>query len=270
MIDITVFTPTYNRAYTLPVLYESLCRQTVPGFEWLIVDDGSTDDTPQLVTSFIAEGKLDIRYVRTENGGKHRAINRGVALARGELFFIADSDDALPDDALRRTLRCWSGIGDKSRFAGVAGLKYTFDGRRAARLTSEFAVLDCSAMEFRFKYRNVGDVAEVYRTEVLRRFPFPEIEGETFVPEAVVWFRIAGRYILRYFNEPIYRCEYLPDGYSRNFRANLARNPRGFAIHYRFLLFASRIPLSVRAKSLARYVQCVCYALRNKIIRRNR
>ena len=93
---ITVFTPTYNRAYSLPRLYESLQKQTFKDFEWLIVDDGSTDNTVDMVTGWSKEGKLTIRYIQMTNGGKHRAINKGVALAKGKLFFIVDSDDWLP------------------------------------------------------------------------------------------------------------------------------------------------------------------------------
>jgi glycosyltransferase involved in cell wall biosynthesis len=97
---ITIFTPTYNRAYSLRRLYDSLCKQTSNDFEWLVVDDGSTDDTENLINSFIADGKVDIRYFKQANGGKHRAINFGVREARGELFFIVDSDDQVTPDAV--------------------------------------------------------------------------------------------------------------------------------------------------------------------------
>ena len=97
---ITVFTPTYNRAYCLGNLFNSLCSQTYTDFEWLIVDDGSTDNTKSLVEGFCCNSNINIRYVYQKNGGKHRAINRGVAEARGELFFIVDSDDTLPGDSL--------------------------------------------------------------------------------------------------------------------------------------------------------------------------
>ena len=97
---ITVFTPTYNRAHLLQMLYDSLCKQTFNDFEWLIVDDGSKDDTESVVNTFIAEDRLDIRYIKQSNGGKHRAINRGVAEANGDLFFIVDSDDYLSNNGL--------------------------------------------------------------------------------------------------------------------------------------------------------------------------
>ncbi|MFT0647270.1 glycosyltransferase family A protein [Bacteroides thetaiotaomicron] len=101
---VTVFTPTYNRAYILNDLYQSLCRQTCRKFEWLIVDDGSTDNTEGLVASWLDEGKMSLRYIKQPNGGKHRAINKGIQEANGDLFFIVDSDDYLAKNAIERIL----------------------------------------------------------------------------------------------------------------------------------------------------------------------
>ena len=119
---ITVFTPAYNRGYIIGKLYESLRRQSFRDFEWLVVDDGSTDDTGTLLAGFIAENKIPIRYFRQENGGKHRAINRGVREARGELFFIVDSDDHLADDALERVAFHYGNVRNDANFAGVSGV----------------------------------------------------------------------------------------------------------------------------------------------------
>ena len=99
---ITVFTPSFNRAHLLSRLYDSLLKQTTNDFEWLIVDDGSTDDTETKVEEFINKGELPIRYYKQQNGGKHRAINTGVQLASGELFFIVDSDDGLVHDCIQK------------------------------------------------------------------------------------------------------------------------------------------------------------------------
>lgn len=124
---ITVFTPTYNRAHLLPRLYESLCRQTFTDFEWVIVDDGSVDDTKGLVNKFLVDktqhstlNTNTIRYFYQENGGKHRAINRGVKEAQGELFFIADSDDSLPPDALEQVARVYETVRGDESFGGCA------------------------------------------------------------------------------------------------------------------------------------------------------
>ena len=208
---ITVFTPTYNRASLLPRLYESLNAQSFKDFEWLIVDDGSVDDTESLIQSYIGEANTTIRYYKQANGGKHRAINHGVREAKGELFMIVDSDDRLPADALERVAYYYEQVKDDTRFAGVCGLKCYFDGGQTGG-EQPFDTTDCSMLDIRLKHHIVGDMAEVFRTEVLREMPFPEIEGERFCPEALVWNRISQKYVMRYFHENIYECEYQPDG----------------------------------------------------------
>lgn len=258
---ITIFTPTYNRAYTLPALYKSLCHQTYSDFEWLIVDDGSTDTTEELIQSYIAEGKLDIRYIKQSNGGKHRAINRGVAEARGTLFFIVDSDDYLTENAVERVMAHWENIPDKKMFAGVSGLKIAPNRIPVARFGTTYDILDCSLIDYRYKYQCQGDSAEVYRTDVLREYPFPEIPGEKFVPEALIWVRIARKYCIRYFYEPIYVCEYLPDGYTNNFKRNLQANPKGFLLFYRESLRINQSPLYIRLKYMVRICQCLYYMI---------
>ena len=110
-MTITVLTPTYNRAKLLDRLYQSLCQQTYQDFEWIVVNDGSKDDTDEVVQSFIAEKKINILYIKQENGGKHRAINRGVKEAKGKLFFTIDSDDCLTKDAVEKVIK-WQNIGN--------------------------------------------------------------------------------------------------------------------------------------------------------------
>ncbi len=211
---ITVFTPTYNRAHLLGRLYESLCEQRFTDFEWVIVDDGSTDGTASLVQGFIAERRIDIKYLSQANGGKHRAINHGVGQARGELFFIVDSDDSLPADSLQNIADEWAAVSD-SAVGGVAGLDATPAGQTiGCGLPSD--AIECNSIDIRLRHHVTGDMAEVFTTSVMREFPFPEIEGERFCPEALVWNRIARKYKLRYFNKVIYIAEYQPDGLTDN------------------------------------------------------
>lgn len=221
---ITVFTPTYNRAYRLPDLYESLKRQSLKDFEWLIVDDGSSDNTEEIVAGWEKEKKVPIRYFRTENGGKHRAINTGLAEARGELFFIVDSDDYLPDNSLERINHYYRQIKGNKEFAGVVGLKASRKGEHKI-LKNKFDVVDCTNLDIE-KYI-IGDLGEAYVTEILRQYPFPEYEGEKFITESVVWRRIARKYKLRYFFENIYICEYLPDGLSASIQRKYEESPKG-------------------------------------------
>lgn len=249
---ITVFTPTYNRAYSLPRLYESLKAQKFHDFEWLIVDDGSSDNTAEVVHGWIEEKSLNIHYIKTVNGGKHRAINKGVTLANGELFFIVDSDDRLPDDSLYWVHRYYEEIKDDDLFAGVAASRAYPDGKKIGGSVS-YEILDTDYVSFREKYKVKGDMAEVWRTDILRQYPFPEFDGEKFLTEAVVWDEIAKKYKLRYFNKAIYTCEYLPDGLTKNIRAHHRNSPQGTMLFYSRQMTDNRLRWISRMKAAANY-----------------
>ena len=228
---ITVFTPAYNRAYTLPRLYKSLCAQTYKDFEWVVVDDGSTDETESLMKGFCEEGLLDIRYHKVANGGKHRAINLGVTLARGEAFFIVDSDDWLTGDSLATVAEYFGQIASDESFAGVSGYRSYPSGYRIGGGT-EYPVVDTDAVSIREKYHVKGDLAEVFKTSVMREYPFPCFEGEKFLSEGSVWTQIAQKYKLRYFYKAIYCCEYLEDGLTKNIRKQHRNSPLGSMFTY--------------------------------------
>lgn len=217
----TVFTSTYNRAYSLRRLYESLKRQSISDFEWLIVDDGSYDNTRSLVEEFISEKILNINYIYQINGGKHRAINNGLLHAKGELFFNVDSDDYLLADSLLIISQYFDQIKQNCRFAGVCGLKCFENGEpTGGYLSQDF--YDWSPLIRPYR----GDMAEVFRTDIARRYPFPDYEGENFCPEGIVLNRIGKDYLLRYFNRKIYICEYLSDGLTKAAIQNRIRCPR--------------------------------------------
>jgi glycosyltransferase involved in cell wall biosynthesis len=251
---ITVFTPTYNRAGSLPALASSLAEQSCKDFEWIIVDDGSTDGTAELLSAWTAEGKLPLRVISVANGGKHRAINRGLAEARGALFFIVDSDDRLPPEALER-IRSFtrdSGLLSDPGCCGLMGLKATFDGKvLGERLPVGLASADALALTYRYDIR--GDKAEVFKTDVLRRFPFPEFEGERFITECAVWYRIARAGLeLRLLDETLYEAEYRPDGLSARSVELRAKNPLGTLLFYRELL-AGGLPFAAGLREAANY-----------------
>lgn len=216
-ISVTVCTPAYNRASLLDRLYQSLCRQTCKDFEWLVVDDGSTDETLKLLQKFKEDKKIPVRYFSKPNGGKHTAVNLGVKEAKGGLFFIADSDDYLPEDSIEVVLSFGREIieasknGQSKDWGGVCGL----DGLENGQIVGTglpFEQLDTTVIEIRDKYAVQGDMKEVYLTSVMREFPFPEIPGERFCPEALIWNRIATKYKLRFFNRVIYIADYQSDG----------------------------------------------------------
>ena len=208
---ITVLTPTYNRASLLINLYQSLIKQDFGDFEWVIVDDGSVDATTDIVDQFIQERQIVITYIKQANGGKHRALNRGVKEAKGELVLIVDSDDSLPINSLSIIYSYYLDIKDNSSIGGVCGLMAHHDGTIIGE-RKICSSMNLSSIEMRYKYGFVGDVCEVFKTDVLREFPFPEIENEKFCPEALVWNRIATKYKLHYFNEVIYYRDYLDGG----------------------------------------------------------
>lgn len=232
-MKITVFTPSYNRGYIIEALYRSLQRQSFRDFEWIVIDDGSTDDTEQLFARILSEeNDFPIRYLKVENGGKHRAINRGVQMASGELFFIVDSDDYLTDQALERVVYWENSIpqNEKSHFGGVCGLR----GKDlSTAIGTSFAgdYLDITTLE-RTAHQIDGDKAEVFYTELLRKFPFPSFDGEKFVTECIVWDRIAHNgYKLRFFNEIIYICDYLPDGLTAQGSTLFQNSPKGYGLY---------------------------------------
>ncbi|MCD2502359.1 glycosyltransferase family 2 protein [Clostridium sp. NSJ-145] len=219
MCKITVFTATYNRKHLLEKLYESLKKQTNKDFEWLIIDDESSDQTDELVNLWIKkENNFSIRYMKQNHGGKHRALNKGFFEAKGEYFFIVDSDDYLTDNAIEIVCK-WIETIEKSdeKLAGIAGLKAYQNGVVSGgtpKINKDgYIDTDCFSRE---KYNLTGEKAEVFKVEVLKQYLFPEFEGEFFVTEDVCWNSIYGDgYKLRWFNEVIYIFEYLDDGLTK-------------------------------------------------------
>lgn len=223
---ITIFTSTYNRKVLIEQLYQSLLQQTKKNFEWLVVDDGSTDNTENYFSDLTTQQQpFPIRYIKQENGGKHRAINNGVENASGELFFIVDSDDYLTENAIDKINQWVATLNNSHKWAGISGLKgYSKDSVVGQR--NEATYVDAKNSERR-KRNLLGDKAEVYFTEVLKKYPFPEIPGEKFISEEIVWNTIArDGYYLRWFNEIIYICDYLEGGLSKDNDKD-KRNPQG-------------------------------------------
>ena len=229
MVKITVFTPTYNRAYIILNLYKSLQRQTFCDFEWLIVDDGSTDNTRELIKRWQnEENTFSIHYYWQENGGKCRAINEALKYANGELFFTVDSDDYLTDDALEKVVRWESDLPKGERFCGVAGNLGTSPTETPNTIFPgqyyEGSLLD--------RYKNVdGERAIIFYTEIHRKFKYPEFPGEKFMTEAVVYNRIAAAgYKIRFYNDIIWIYKYIEDGLTKSGSSIFINNPRGFGL----------------------------------------
>jgi glycosyltransferase involved in cell wall biosynthesis len=254
----TVFTPTFNRARTLPRLYESLKRQSVQDFEWVVIDDGSTDDTPDLVAGFIAENALAVRYIAQENAGKHVCANLAAQLARGTYLATLDSDDWYVPTALQTFAESWGSIPPDRlpSFSGVVALCATPAG---AIIGDSFPadVLDTTWLEASERYVLGGDKAGCGRVEVDREFPFPVIDGETLVMEAIVYRRMSRKFLLRCINRVVKIVEYQPDGLTAGMSALLAENPQTTRLFYREALqdreFARRGEVARHAANLVRY-----------------
>jgi glycosyltransferase involved in cell wall biosynthesis len=263
---ITVFTSTYNRAKELSKLYRSLIKQTYKDFEWLIIDDGSEDNTSHLIHKMKSENKIKIEYVHKENGGKHRAINLGVKLAKGELFFIVDSDDFLPEDSLENICFFWNNIKNKKAYGGLTFRKFDIKQKRILGKKFDKKIFDSNHIDLENMY-GAFDKAEVFSTEILKKYPFPEIENEKFVPEGYIWTKISLDYKMKYIDKIIYFCEYLDDGYTKNFKKNFKKNPKGFRISYLSILKNKKYKIIKKIKSLVRVLQSYYYEYLKKLIK---
>lgn len=236
-MKITVFTPTYNRAYIIENLYRSLQRQTFGDFEWLVVDDGSTDNTEELIKSWIDDGNdFPIRYCKKENGGKCRAINYGLDLAEGELFFNVDSDDYLTDDALEKVSVWADTLPEDGNFCGVVGNLGTAINQ-TPNTPLNAAYRDASLLERYVDFTEHpidGERAPVFFTEINKRYKYPEFDGEKFLTPAVSWNRMAhDGYKVRVFDEIIWIYEYCEDGLTMQGNMRFIKNPQGAGLWQR-------------------------------------
>jgi glycosyltransferase involved in cell wall biosynthesis len=228
----TVLTPTYNRAYTLGRVYESLCAQTFHDFEWIIVDDGSTDGTGDLVSSW--KPYFPIRYFWKPNGGKHTAMNLGVANASGEFILSFDSDDRCIPTALERFDYHWRQIPDPSQFANLSCLCQRRDGSIVGQ-PYPHEYVDALSFSDQLRYRS-AERWGINRTDVMRQFPWPE--GERFVPEGLVWNRISRRYAARFINEPLRIYETDTAGLSTKMTELRISSPEATLLYYREIALA--------------------------------
>jgi glycosyltransferase involved in cell wall biosynthesis len=227
----TIFTPTYNREGLLISLYESLKKQTFKDFEWLIVDDGSVDNTNETVQQFIKENILNISYYYKENGGKQRAYNYALDNAKGELFICLDSDDEYVSNALEIILEYWKKVEKNAKIVGMGYLSTYPDG---STIGSKFPSDEMIETQFDIynKYKVTGDKGLMFRTEVIKNYKFPVFDGEKFTTEALVYNRIAEKYEMLYINEKIEIKQYHEDGLTAKYNDLLLRNPKGNALYH--------------------------------------
>lgn len=246
---ITVFTPTYNRKELLFRLYESLLGQTSKDFEWLIVDDGSSDGTEETINSFIKENKIPITYIAKSNGGKHTAFNLGVKNANGELFFCVDSDDFLPPNAIEDIINASDKI-SQNNISGIIAYKNDINGKRLSNeLPSDISYSTAYILD---KIHGCcGEWSFIYKTEILKNNLYPEIKGEKFIGESVLYDKLGNSFDMYLLNKIVTTCEYQNDGLTSHFFATMLKNPIGYKIYYgqridMALSFTERIGYGVR------------------------
>jgi len=255
-LEFTILTPTYNRQNLLKTAYLSLLSQTNKNFEWIIVDDGSTDETKKLVKSWIGGKKLSIKYFFQKNSGKHTALNKGIREAKGKYLAVLDSDDECKINALEKLHQYWEKVskkGDASKYAGVVVLDEDQNGEIVG---SKFPqdTFEALYIDIYYKFGVTGDKWICWRTDILKRFPFPAIEGEKFITEAVVWNRIGKVYSVECFNDPLLVADYQKSGLSGKSAALRAKNPLGAILYYQEFVRLP-IPLLWKLRGLINYLR---------------
>ena len=232
----TVFTPTFNRAYTLDRVFKSLKEQTFRDFEWLIVDDGSTDDTESLVESWRKEVDFPVRYFYQKNSGHQMAFNRGVKEAFGELFLRFDSDDACLPNALECFKNHWDQIPDDVRnsFVGVSSLCQNQHGKLiGTRFPQD--VLNSDLLELKYKYKVTGEKWHLYRTDVLIDYPYPPVGN--YLPTGVFREAIAIKYKTLFINQQLLIYYVMEEGRTDQISKNWTKKQSvGFAYYHKTIL----------------------------------
>ena len=227
-MKLTIFTPTYNRKKELYNCYKHFCKQKCKDFVWLIVDDGSTDDTEIEVKKWMNEQKIHIEYIKQKNGGKYKAVNTAINNCKTELFAFCDSDDYYLDTTVDRFLSEWEKINKDETIVGIVGRRGRKNGKIVGKEISE-GNKKLNYRKLENKYGFLGDTCRMYKTDILKTALYPEVDDK-FVPESVMFLPIDSKYNIYYINEVLSISEYLKDGYTLNYKKLLNNNPNGFLL----------------------------------------
>ncbi len=241
---LTVLTPLYNRQNYLDGIFQSLTAQSRKDFQWLVVDDGSSENSFLKFEEYKKTADFEIDYYYKSNGGKHSALNFSHNYIKGDAVLILDSDDTLTPDAVETVLSFWEKYANNEELAVISFSKGT-DENTPLVICPEETVSD--HITYRINRGVEGDCCEAVRTEAFREFPFPEFEGENFMDEIHLWYNIGKKYKTLYTNKVIYLAEYLPDGLTKNIRTLLKKNPRG-ALHNQSVALGCNINLKNKIK----------------------
>ena len=266
MVKLTVLTTTYNRANLLSKCWESLCKQTCKDFEWLIIDDGSTDNTSTVVNSLKEKtSDFSIEYHWKENGGKHTALNFSHQYIHGEYLIMLDDDDILTSDAVETILFDWRKYGQNKKIGCISYQSANINtGKVLVDWESKEPVIS-NAIDFRINSRRSGDCAETIRTQMFKEFPAPIFDNEKFLPEDFLWVNSAFVYDTVYIQKKIYLCEYREDGLTKTKHRRRFRDPQG-GMYTCNLYFNKRFVFEVQVKKAILYD---AYAIEEGSLRNN-
>lgn len=231
---LSICTPTYNRAYTLSRTYESLISQTNKDFEWVIVDDGSTDNTKALIDKWLDDNLIKIIYFYQENQGKHVALNKGASLSSGTLFTCLDSDDWFYRDTVEIVNNTWNKIKNSGEVAGIIGLD-TFENGEVVGTKFPRQLESENWINLIYNHKVKGDKAYFYVLDILEKYPFPNINNNKHMPPSYQLYLISERYKMRLLNKPLKYVEYLPDGITNNIPLKYMDSPDNYA-YYRSII----------------------------------
>jgi len=263
MKPITIFTPTYNREYILPAAYQSLKEQSSKNFKWLIVDDGSSDSTPDLVKSWQNEGIVDIEYFWKPNAGMHTAHNVALANIKTPLCFCLDSDDHLTSNAIETILKFWEEYAYKEEVVGIAMNETFINSNSIIGTPFPDGISQATFDDIYYKYQVKGDKLLIYKHSIFVEHDYPVFEGERFVPLDYKYLLYPGKLAL--FNSSVYLKEYLDEGHSKNLRKTYARNPKGYGYYHKFRM--SRINNFLPTiKSAIHYTGCMLLSGQKSIV----
>lgn len=258
---LTILTPTYNRCELLSKCYKSLQAQTIKDFEWLVIDDGSTDNTSSCINMYVKESNFPISYIKKENGGKHTALNVGFSEAKGSLTIILDSDDVLIPNAVETIKEVWEKNKDIPRLSSISFLRGNKKGEAIGDLFPRDEFLS-DHIECRFNLGIGGDKSEVYVTEILKKYKFPVFKNEKFMSEDIVWTRMGREYKTLYMNKVIYITEYLEGGLTKSGRKLRIKCPLGgIEAHKEYL--SKEFKIKIRIKHALIYVAYNFFAKKN-------
>jgi len=260
----TIFIPTFNRAKLLPRALDSVRRQTFKDFDVVIVDDGSTDETRDVVDAWRRTVDFPVMYRWQENAGKIAAYNNAMPCIKGFLMVLLDSDDVLVPRALELFYSYWNRIpqDERMRYAGVEGLSVVMPSGKIAGDRFPESPMASTYPEIRYKYGISGDKRHALRSSVMREFPFPLFPGEKHNRESILWCRMAKKYLFLYFNEVVQKIYYQSDGLSAITSLRRRQSPRGFALAFLEMVndHAEVIPPGQLRRDASNYVRYAMHA----------